>query len=116
MNLKKCPDEYDSIPRVIDSLEAYVTEGTPPGDFLQAVLSNDLREAFGRADEWNTRNMHIIVRFCWNHIPSVCWGSTERVQAWLDFKMQQKRMADLAEKGEPDSDMGRMEHDDKGDN
>jgi hypothetical protein len=68
---------------VIEFLEMYVKERVPPGDFLYAVLTNDLRESFGRADENNRAAMFEIVSWCCNELPSNCWGSRERVQAWL---------------------------------
>lgn len=70
-------------PGVIESLELYVKERIPPGDFLYAVLTNNLRESFGTADENNRAAMFEIVSYCWNKIPADCWGSRERVQAWL---------------------------------
>ena len=69
---------------VVESLRLYVEERIPPGDFLYAVLTNDLRESFGRADEENRAAMFEIVAYCWNHIPCTCWGSPERVREWLN--------------------------------
>jgi hypothetical protein len=53
------------------------------GDFLYAVLTNNLKEAFQRADDSNIENMYAIVNYCYNELPSVCWGSPEKVGAWL---------------------------------
>ena len=69
-----------------DRIDAYVSDGVPPGGFLQAVLANDLREAFGRADENNRGAMFDIVSYCWNKIPGECWGSPEKVKAWIERK------------------------------
>lgn len=65
-------------------LERYVVDRTHPGDFLMAVLCNDLREAFGRADTRNIDRMFNIVQFCYNVLPAGSWGSPEKVQAWLN--------------------------------
>jgi len=62
----------------------YVQNRVPPGHFLYAVLTNNLREAFGRADESNTTAMRDIVAYCYNKIPATCWGSPEHVKAWLE--------------------------------
>jgi hypothetical protein len=70
-------------PGIIGNLKNYVEERIPPGDFLYAVLCNDLCESFCRADDQNRAAMFEIVAYCWNHIPATCWGSPERVQAWL---------------------------------
>ena len=69
-----------------DSLDRYVNGCIPTGDFLRAVLANDLREAFGRADAENIATMFQIVSYCWNEIPGNCWGSYEKVDAWLERK------------------------------
>lgn len=70
-------------PGLVEALKRYVENRCPTGDFLEAVLSNDLREAFGRADEHNRETMFEIVCYCWNELPAVCWGSRERVKDWL---------------------------------
>ena len=74
---------YDIRPDVIETLRNYVDHRIPTGGFLEAVLSNDLREAFGRADDGNRRDLFDIVRYCRWEIPGNCWGSREAVRAWL---------------------------------
>jgi len=90
--MKQIPERYLPIHEVIEDLRHYVERGQPTGDFLQAVLENNLRESFGRADEWNRSNMFLIVSYCYNYLPALCWGSPEKVTAWLDFKRQQREM------------------------
>lgn len=65
-----------------ETLVDYALDGTPTGGFLQAVLSNDLFEAYGRADDYNMAAMRQIVEFVYNSLPSECWGSVERVAGW----------------------------------
>jgi hypothetical protein len=67
----------------IDSIRRYADLHCPTGGFLEAVLSNDLKEAFGRADEENFAALGEIVRYCYNEIPHCCWGSPEKVEKWL---------------------------------
>jgi len=69
-----------------NGIDRYVNEHTPTGDFLRAVLANDLREAFARADAENMAALHQIVMYCHNEIPGNCWGSYEAVDAWLERK------------------------------
>lgn len=69
--------------RTLEGLRDYELHYYDPGDFLTAVLSNDLFEAFGRADEKNTRAMLRIVIYVWNTLPRQSWGSPEKVKAWL---------------------------------
>lgn len=67
-----------------ESIEAYVNTRRPTGGFLRAVLSNDLKEACARADEDNRRCLFEIVCVLYNYAPSKCWGSPEKVDAWLE--------------------------------
>ena len=76
--------DYSSVrPDVIESIMSYVHDRVPPGDFLEAVLENDLKESFERADDDNIRSMFEIVQFVYNEIPARCWGSPEKVKRWL---------------------------------
>jgi len=70
----------------IDTLERYVEHRIEPGGFVRAVLENDLKEALGRADMYNRSAIFQIIGYCYNHIPSVCWGSVQNVQDWLENK------------------------------
>jgi hypothetical protein len=63
-------------------LERWIEHGIPPGDFLWAVLTNDLREAIGRADDTNIHALPAYVAYLYNAAPSQCWGSQERCIAW----------------------------------
>lgn len=74
--------EYAILP-LIESLRQYRDEGWPVGDFLRALLSNDLLEAVGRADHHNIWLLPIYVGFLYNEMPSPAWGSREKVDAWL---------------------------------
>ena len=68
---------------VMESLKRYIEHRIPTGGFLEAVLSNDLKEAIGRADEDNMRVLPEIVGWLYNEAPSSCWGSPQRVKEWL---------------------------------
>ena len=70
-------------PEVVESLLRYWHRRIPTGDFLRAVLENDLRDACGRADDTNIRHLPGIVSFCWWQLPSPAWGSPSKVAAWL---------------------------------
>ena len=61
----------------------YAEKGRDPGDFLKAVLANDLQGALGRADPVNLVLLPAIGRYVRNHLPAICWGSAERVKDWL---------------------------------
>ena len=72
-----------------EALDRYVKDRIPPGDFLTAVLKNDLTEACGRADVFNRVNLHMIVEYAYNFMPSACWGSPEKVKAWLSTRNEE---------------------------
>jgi len=64
-----------------NGLDRWVREGLA-GDFLRAVLRNDLVEAAGRADALNAPRLPAIVQYVYNECPSDCYGSPAKVEAW----------------------------------
>lgn len=68
---------------ILDSLKLYVDAHRPVGSFLMKVLCNDLRGAIERGDEWSVHNLSAYVAWLYNEAPKQCWGSPERVEAWL---------------------------------
>lgn len=73
------------IPRRMNgSIRRFVMEGVVPGDFLQAVIANDLREAVGRADDENMRNLPAYVAFFYNFFPANAWGTYKKMFAWAE--------------------------------
>jgi hypothetical protein len=76
--------DYTTIDRdILGGIRRYVKDRIRPGDFLCAVLRNDLKSAFVYADDTSIETMHSIVGWLWNEVPSVCWGSPEKFDAWL---------------------------------
>ena len=73
-------------PSIRDSLDRYAREHTPTGSFLRAVLENDLHAALFKADDDNRAALMNIVRYVYNDLPRACWGSPEKVKAWLAQK------------------------------
>lgn len=69
--------------RTKDAINRYVADHCHTGGFLEAVLSNNLRQSFARSDKENRLALFEIVTYCWNEIPFICWGTPEKVQAWL---------------------------------
>jgi len=77
-------NSYDRLPEAMrEHARAYVERHQPVGGFLTAVLSNDLVNAIGRADAENVLYMAEWAMWLWNDIPAPCWGSPEKVRAWL---------------------------------
>ena len=67
----------------LDSLQLYIEIGRPTGGFLRAVLENNLSESLGRADDVNGPLLKNIVQYLYWDAPSSCWGSPEKVRAWI---------------------------------
>jgi|ETNvirnome_6_100_1030635.scaffolds.fasta_scaffold39092_4 hypothetical protein len=82
----KFPDSFDEYLR--GSFERWIEEGIDPGNFLTAVLRNDLSETIGRADEHSIRILPDIVRWIYSNAPSACWGSPEKVKTWKGHKYE----------------------------
>lgn len=66
-----------------ESLDRYAADKIPTGDFLYAVLTNNLMEAIGRADDYNLPCLPAICSYIYNHMPMSCHGSQKKVNAWL---------------------------------
>lgn len=70
----------ERIKRVIDD---YVLLGHRPGDCMMAILANDLRAAYSRADVEHVAAMPAIMLYLRSSIPAACWGSYDEVNAWI---------------------------------
>ena len=68
----------------------YANYGRKPGDFLTAVLENDLMEAFIRADDHNRKNMLAYCSYLYANMPSSCRGSKDIVAKWLAKKEHER--------------------------
>ena len=75
------------VPRsLVPGLVGYAVDRCPVGSFLTAVLENNLVEAVLRADNVNRLKLREIVGFISDELPSACWGSPTKVDAWLTGK------------------------------
>ena len=92
---------YDKLPEHMqEAARLYIEEGEMPGSFLVAVLTNNLVEAFGKADEVNRSCLREWVLWLYNDIPEAAWGSAEKVLAWC-AEQQALRLAARVEQGVP---------------
>ncbi len=62
----------------------YYENGIPPGDFLTAVINNDLKEAVGRADDTNVNALKAYVMWFYNQAPTGSWGHAGACDEWLN--------------------------------
>ena len=72
----------------MQALMHYRYDKIRPSSFLTAVLSNNLIEAYAKADDLNIANMYAIVKHIYNDMPMTAWGSIEKVNAWLGEEAQ----------------------------
>lgn len=75
--------------RMMNGIKNYVNNGVEPGGFLKAVISNNLFEAVGKADDENIQNLPAFTAYFYNETPSECYGSKEKMNNWI--QKQQKR-------------------------
>jgi len=68
------------------AVERYMVNRIPGGSFLTALFSNDLIEAFARADCENGENMRRYAQFLHNYAPRGSYGSPEAVRSWLNLE------------------------------
>lgn len=71
------------LPRTVwEGLTEYILIGRPTGDFLDAVLSNDLIWAVKKADDLNLPRLRDYVYFLEGCAPVNCFGSSAAVSEW----------------------------------
>ena len=76
--------QYDAIPaHMMSGIQRYVSHGAPPGDFLTAIICNDLKKAVEHADDTNMTLIHLYVKYFYNRTPAPCWGSRDKMDAWV---------------------------------
>jgi hypothetical protein len=76
--------------RMMGGIERYVKHHIKPGNFLCSVISNDLKEACARADDENVLNLPAYVAYFYNEVPYDCWGSVEKIEAWIEIGNQRR--------------------------
>ena len=62
----------------------YYERGIPPGDFLCAVINNDLREACGRADDVNKNRLFNYMMWFYNNAPMGSWGRANAMEDYVN--------------------------------
>lgn len=63
-------------------LDNYRELGMPVGDFLHAALTNNFVAAVCLADADNLRDIKEIAQYIYNDMPSGCWRTPEKINAW----------------------------------
>jgi hypothetical protein len=69
--------------RMMIGIRRYIDEHKRPGDFLQAIISNELKNAIWYADDENMDLLpHYVQYFYWK-APSECWGNKKAMEKWI---------------------------------
>lgn len=77
------PAYYRIKPATIAAIRAHADRGEDlDNEFVNAALTNDLKETFAQADDDNILVVREVVMYLYNEIPGSCWGSREKVIAW----------------------------------
>lgn len=66
-----------------EGITEYINHHVPTGGFLKAILENNLIRACDTADETNLWIIPVYVSYLYSCAPSACWGSPEKVAAWV---------------------------------
>jgi hypothetical protein len=75
-----------------DIMKSYVIEGFDPGSFFVALLANDLMAAAAKSHELNSwKQIRGVVKWLYNRAPGQCYGSHEKVKAWLALSKDERR-------------------------
>lgn len=69
---------------IIASLNRYTDQKIETGGFLRAVLENNLFGAYARADHKNITQIREIVMYINQNLPTICYGSPEKVNKFLN--------------------------------
>jgi len=81
--------------RTLEAIQHWQEGGMHPaelGGFVRALLSNDLREAVGKADDENFAALKETVSWVHFNLPSNAWGSKEKLLAYYD-RTRDRRVA-----------------------
>lgn len=80
-----------------EAIEWWIEKGEPHprtmGDFMRAVLLDELVESFARADHLNIRCMRGWAEFLHGYAPIGSWGSAEALEHWYAAHHPQKSEA-----------------------
>ena len=89
--LRQGDPQYQRLPNYFfGSMQRYLIHGVPTGSFLHAVMSNDLKHAVECADDDNRERLWVYVLWMVNYLPSITWGSGERIKNWVELTNDQR--------------------------
>ena len=96
--------EDKNVPQhTLEALDRYWKYGYAPGSFLTTLLTGNVFDAIGRADNWNKEALGHIVYYIIHYAPRGSYGSPALVQDWINrgemFQWHEKqRVVDILSK------------------
>ena len=76
---------YSRLPeRYREGMKRYIEEHITPGSFLRSMLECDLMGVMGHVDPDMVCELRRIYAWIYNEAPGICWGSPEKVTAWVN--------------------------------
>jgi len=79
------PVDWNLIPEHMRyGVKEYIEDGVPQGGFLAAMIQNNLKETFIRADDINRMSIGGFVEFFYRFAPISCWGSQANYDTWIE--------------------------------
>ncbi len=78
-------------------IDRHVKEGTNVGEFVYAVLCNNLKQAIFTGTFSARANLFDIVFYLHEHCPPECWGSSDKVRIWIEQKESKPKMPESEE-------------------
>lgn len=82
VRLTKCLEASRIPKRMHGGIIRYIINSTRPGDFLCAIITNNLKVAFATADDENQDIIKDYIQWFYNHAPGPCWGSEKAMSNW----------------------------------
>ncbi len=68
--------------RMMGGIRRYIDHGIIPGDFLQGVIIDSLKQCVMYADDENQQNLVAYAGYFYNVAPMTCWGSRDVMAEW----------------------------------
>lgn len=79
--------------RYMAQLDNWGKTGTQPSPFLQAVLENNLYGAITIAMSQDGAEFDLlpaVIAYCYNELPTGCWGTQQKVNEWAKKHGEQR--------------------------
>lgn len=92
------PPQHFKVPEILlPGIRRWVLDAVPPGRFLRAVISNDLREALRSADDESRKYLPDILAY-FNLLPKPCYGEGA-LDTWKGIEEYRSRLTEECASG-----------------